>query len=392
MKKLIAMLMAGLIMMSAMSVCAFSADTPTEINYTVYDGKVVLSWLNTPDETYTVYWKRSSSSEWKVAGTTSKHKVNITGLKNGVSYDFKVEIGGEDSEIVTATPIEPTYLYAISTVNVRSEPSYTSDRWGSYSCGDQVEVVGEENGWYIINYPYSDSVKYINAAYLSDEVPDGTAEDEPVVDLIDRNDETYVVTSDTEVLSDMVNGEVIGILEAGETVEVTGIVVSDWLTLCAYQISYNDGIAYVNSRISDPDFKTEDYEIYYEDLSDRGSVSHDNRGYVELCVVEDSITSSGATFKIRNSSQYMLDYGEDYMLQVYSDGEWSDVLLIVDSYDVNSIANLVWAGGDVSSFTVDWTSIYGELGSGYYRLVKEYFYETDDGNVFTYGICGFEIK
>ncbi len=68
------------------------------------DGKVKLSWDElVEDETYTVYYKRSTSDEWKVAGTTSKHKVNITGLKSGVSYDFRIEASGVESESVTVT-------------------------------------------------------------------------------------------------------------------------------------------------------------------------------------------------------------------------------------------------------------------------------------------------
>ncbi|MCD7732436.1 MAG: fibronectin type III domain-containing protein [Oscillospiraceae bacterium] len=68
------------------------------------DGKVKLSWDEVvEDSTYTVYWKRSTSDEWKVAGTTSKEKVSITGLKSGVNYDFKIEATGVESEIVTVT-------------------------------------------------------------------------------------------------------------------------------------------------------------------------------------------------------------------------------------------------------------------------------------------------
>ncbi|MCD8005429.1 MAG: fibronectin type III domain-containing protein [Oscillospiraceae bacterium] len=66
------------------------------------DGKVKLSWDEiVEDSTYTVYWKRSSSDEWQVAGTTSKQKVGITGLKSGVSYDFKISGNGFESEVVT---------------------------------------------------------------------------------------------------------------------------------------------------------------------------------------------------------------------------------------------------------------------------------------------------
>ncbi len=366
---------------------------PAVIDYTIGDGKVTLSWDKSDDESYTVYWKRSSSEEWKVAGTTTKHTVNITGLKNGVSYDFKVEILGEDSEVVTATPVEATYLYAISEVSVRSEPSYASDRWGSYSCGDKVEILGEVDGWYEVNYPYTETSKYVNADYLSEEVPDGTAEDEPVIDIMGCGLRTLTVTTDVEIMSDVRNAEVLGTLKAGETVEVTGIVVSDWLTLTGYQISYDDGVAYVDKdALSDPDFDTEADEIDSEDLPERTYSSYDDSGEVEICVVADSVTSTGATFKIRNSSEYMVDFGVDFSLQVYADGEWSNVEYIVDSYDYNLDAIIVWAGGYATTFTANWSNIYGELPSGHYRLIKEYSYETDDGYVNYYGICGFDIE
>ncbi|MCD7784221.1 MAG: fibronectin type III domain-containing protein [Oscillospiraceae bacterium] len=67
-------------------------------------GKVKLTWDEIVDDsTYTVYWKRSTSDEWRVACETSKKKVNITGLKSGTSYDFKIEATGIESEVVTIT-------------------------------------------------------------------------------------------------------------------------------------------------------------------------------------------------------------------------------------------------------------------------------------------------
>ena len=106
MRKLLAILLAGLMLMSVMSVGVLALENQAELDYSTGDGKVTLSWDKTDDESYTVYWKRSSSDEWKVAGTIAKHKVNITGLNNGISYDFKVEILGEDSEVVTAIPTD----------------------------------------------------------------------------------------------------------------------------------------------------------------------------------------------------------------------------------------------------------------------------------------------
>lgn len=66
------------------------------------DGKVSLSWDEIVDDSTTlVYYKRSTSDTWLLAGTTSKHKVNIRGLTSGISYDFKIESAGGESDIVT---------------------------------------------------------------------------------------------------------------------------------------------------------------------------------------------------------------------------------------------------------------------------------------------------
>lgn len=67
--------------------------------------KIKLSWDAAKDaEKYTIYYKRSSNSEWIKAGTTSKCAVNLNGLTNGTKYDFKVVANGNDSGILTIAP------------------------------------------------------------------------------------------------------------------------------------------------------------------------------------------------------------------------------------------------------------------------------------------------
>ena len=67
--------------------------------------KIKLSWDAAKDATkYTIYYKRSSNSEWIKAGTTSKCAVNLNGLTNGTKYDFKVVANGNDSGILTIAP------------------------------------------------------------------------------------------------------------------------------------------------------------------------------------------------------------------------------------------------------------------------------------------------
>ncbi|MCD7822687.1 MAG: fibronectin type III domain-containing protein [Oscillospiraceae bacterium] len=107
MKKLLSIVLAALVVVSCLSLTAFASEDAS-LEAVAGDCKVTLSWDDTDDESYTVYWKRSSSETWKLAGTVSKNKVNITGLTNGVSYDFRVKIGDGFTEIVTAVPAGET--------------------------------------------------------------------------------------------------------------------------------------------------------------------------------------------------------------------------------------------------------------------------------------------
>ncbi len=109
MKKLLSIILAGLMLIGCFGVTAFADEEQAKLSVTASDCKITLSWEDSGEESYSVYWKRSSSETWKLAGTTSKHKVNITGLTNGVSYDFKVEIGGEFTETVTEMPMGNVY-------------------------------------------------------------------------------------------------------------------------------------------------------------------------------------------------------------------------------------------------------------------------------------------
>ena len=217
------------------------ASIPESLDYSASDGKITLSWRNTSDETYTVYWKRSSSDEWKVAGTTSKHKVNITGLKNGVSYDFKVEILGQDSEIVTATPTDDIDFMALPTI----------DCFG--------------------------------------------------------NDITY-----------------------------------------------------------------------------------DNRGVVALGVSD--VTNTQLTVTLINKGDEDVSFDGTYLIQEYKDGEWSYVHTDFTSLDSTLELFTAAANGGSDSTMDRWTSLYGELPDGHYRLIQYYYYETADGKVNVYGVCGFDIQ
>ncbi len=75
-----------------------------DISYTVSDSKVTLTLNLDIDGEYTVWYKRSNSDEWKELVTTAKKIVNVTGLLNGMRYDFKMVFDEFETDIVTAVP------------------------------------------------------------------------------------------------------------------------------------------------------------------------------------------------------------------------------------------------------------------------------------------------
>ena len=111
----------------------------TGLKATSGNKKVTLKWneaANSP--TYEVYWKRANASEWKKAGSTTKRTVNISGLSNGTSYDFKIRANGKDSGIVTISPsssdsVTRTAPDPDGATAVTSKPEITSISGGSGS-------------------------------------------------------------------------------------------------------------------------------------------------------------------------------------------------------------------------------------------------------------------
>ena len=106
MKKFISLLTALLLaVMAAVPIgAAGSAKSIDGFSLTSGDGKVSLSWNGGNGGPYDVFWKRSASAAWKKAATVKKTTVNITGLRNGTSYDFKIEAKGLVSAILSVTP------------------------------------------------------------------------------------------------------------------------------------------------------------------------------------------------------------------------------------------------------------------------------------------------
>ena len=82
-------------------------DYPSNFTGKSDNKKIKLSWKAAEDaSSYTIYYKRATSSSWnKINQKITKTAVNISGLTNGIEYDFKVVPNkGRESGIVTIAP------------------------------------------------------------------------------------------------------------------------------------------------------------------------------------------------------------------------------------------------------------------------------------------------
>ena len=94
-----------------------------------------------------------------------------------------------------------------------------------------------------------------------------------------------------------------------------------------------------------------------------------------MTIMDDTLTPTGAKVIIHDTNEEKYVYGEEFFLEKKEEGVWKRLNPIVDNYGFNEIGYLV---GDSNKLGMvqDWTDIYGALGKGEYRLVKNVF---DDG-------------
>ena len=109
-------------------------DYPTNFKATSGNEKITLSWDAADGaSSYTIYYRRATSSKWLRAGTITKTAVNITGLTNGVDYEFKVTANGNDSGIVEIAPSATT-----STTVIARDPADDND---DVTVSDEISLI-----------------------------------------------------------------------------------------------------------------------------------------------------------------------------------------------------------------------------------------------------------
>ena len=132
---------------------------------------------------------------------------------------------------------EPKTMYALSNVNARASNTTESIIIVMFYQGDAIKVTGEtDNGWYIIEY--HSTTAYIRGDLLTED----PSETEVKIELYTTSKTMYAKSEVNVRASFSTNSESFEIITPGTEVTVLGETANGW-----YQISYNDGVAYIKS-------------------------------------------------------------------------------------------------------------------------------------------------
>ena len=95
-----------------------------------------------------------------------------------------------------------------------------------------------------------------------------------------------------------------------------------------------------------------------------------NNEYLKMEINEEKTTNEGITFKLINISNYDLTYGLSYHLEKEENDKWYKVKPKEEMHFIMVAYNL--KKGEEKEESLKWTSYYGKLSKGKYRLVKSF--------------------
>ncbi len=91
---------------------------------------------------------------------------------------------------------------------------------------------------------------------------------------------------------------------------------------------------------------------------------------VAMVVKSGTASAAGLTVVLENRSNSECIYSEFFALEEKINGRWYQVPIAIDNYGFNSIGYDL-APGEQREWTADWGWLYGDLGPGEYRIVKD---------------------
>ena len=117
-----------------------------------------------------------------------------------------------------------------------------------------------------------------------------------------------------------------------------------------------------------------------------------NVGSISLQVKEDTRTSKGATFIIKNNTEDDYSYGLPYSIEKFENKTWKELDTLTGEPLSWDLIVFTIKTKEEAEINIDW-SAYGELQNGTYRLVKSDFRKSNTSESRTYTLYAeFDIK
>ncbi len=145
-----------------------------------------------------------------------------------------------------------------------------------------------------------------------------------------------------------------------------------------YEFLYENNLHYTQENMYE---RLREYFLYWSEQIQYAKT------HISLAVLENTLTPSGASFQIINTSGTNGYSEEVYYVEKYRNRQWEICDYVNDDIEFRDIKSLVM-DGESYSFTVDWSNVYGELDSGSYRMIKKV---SLSENICIEAVCDFEI-
>lgn len=92
---------------------------------------------------------------------------------------------------------------------------------------------------------------------------------------------------------------------------------------------------------------------------------------VSMIVKEGTVSSTGLTVILENNSDQECTYGEFFVLEKKSNGDWYEVPVAIDgNYGFTAIGYNI-APSELREWRGNWKKLYGRLNTGEYRIIKD---------------------
>ncbi len=343
--------------------------TETQATATV-TGTATLNVRSGPATTYDVLGTLSKDDEVSVTGLASTGWYEIefgekTGYVNGerltLSTTFDVE--DKDATATVKTTSQTVYYYA--------GPSILYENLGSLASGASIKITGVcENGWYRFD-------NHGKAAYIDRDVLSISEADYTVTDLSETG--TIVNTTTLNVRSaPYTTVDILGTLEVGDTVVITGKTSNNW-----YRINFDGQSGYISTvRVKlNTSYTVEAMDeigtVYVDDATPLNVRTGPSTGYDRMGTLSNGtvVTITG----IVNDSWYQIFYnskvGYVYASYIVLSDDVTVMDLTADGKVVNTAKVNIRKGPDntteilktVSSGTL--LNITGKATNGWYRVV-----------------------